>query len=89
MPKATCQLNLTLEVPVAEHVEQIARSVHLTPSGAGRVLLQQRLALEESGWRLENKEVEKLLNAVSRLNGEQIEALRDFLTKTAPEAISI
>lgn len=89
MPKATCQLNLTLEVPVAEHVERIARSVHLTPSGAGRVLLQQRLALEETGWRLENKELEKLLHAVSRLNGEQLESLRVFLTKNAPEAMLV
>ncbi len=88
MPKATCQLNLTLDVPVAENVERIARSVHLTPSGAGRVLLHQRLALEENGWKLENKDLEKLLGAVCRLNGAQVEALRGFLTQNAPEALS-
>jgi len=85
MPKATCQLNLTLEVPVAENVERIAREANYRPSGAGRVLLDERLQLEAAGWKLDDGGMRSLLEAVSRLNESQRQALEDFLRKLLSE----
>jgi hypothetical protein len=79
MPKATCQLNLTLEIPVAEHVEKIAREANLRPSGAGRVLLEQRLALETSGWKIESREMGTLIEAICRLREEDLQSVKELL----------
>ena len=68
MPKPTCQLNLTLDVPTAERVERIARKAKLRPSGAGRVLLLERLQLESDGWALGDFELSELLRGVVALN---------------------
>ncbi len=87
MPKATCQLNLTLEVPVAETVERISRDAHLRPSGAGRVLLEQRLALEAAGWRLEDRELNTILEAVCRLKADHLEGLKGYLRGIVSEDI--
>ena len=55
MPTPTCQLNLTLDVPVAENVENIVFAANHQPSGAGRVVLEERLALESAGWKIADK----------------------------------
>jgi hypothetical protein len=81
MPKPTCQLNLTLDVPTAEWVERIARDVNLRPSGCGRVLLEQRLALEARGWRIDDKEMGTVLEAICSLKNKDLEAVKDLLRK--------
>lgn len=79
MPKPTCQLNLTLDVPTAEWVERIAREVNLRPSGAGRVLLEQRLALEARGWKIADKDLGTILEAICGLNERDLETIKDVL----------
>ena len=79
MPKPTCQLNLTLDVPTAEWVEKIARDANLRPSGTGRILLLQRLALEKKGWNIEDKEMGAILEAVCGLEGNDLEEVKDLL----------
>ena len=79
MPKPTCQLNLTLEVPVAEHVEKISREANYRPSGAGRVMLEQRLALEAAGWKIDDKEMYTLLEAICRVRPEHVESIKTTL----------
>ncbi|KXK37890.1 MAG: hypothetical protein DIKNOCCD_01563 [bacterium] len=69
-------MNLTLEVPVAEHVEKISREANYRPSGAGRVMLEQRLALEAAGWKIDNNELFTLLEAVCRLKPENLESIK-------------
>lgn len=69
MPRPTCQLNLTLDVPTAERVEEIAFAAHMRPSGTGRDLLLERLELVDAGWGLDDKET--------------LEAVKDFLSKRA------
>jgi len=88
MPKPTCQLNLTLDVPTAEWVERIARDVNLRPSGAGRVLLEQRLALEERGWRIDNKELGRILEAICGLGEKDLEAVKELLRRVVSESAS-
>ncbi|MCA9419053.1 MAG: hypothetical protein KC917_22455 [Candidatus Omnitrophica bacterium] len=83
MPKPTCQLNLTLDVPTAEWVERIAREANLRPSGAGRVLLEQRLKLESAGWGIEDSELADILNGVAALNDRDREAVRSIIKKAA------
>jgi hypothetical protein len=79
MPKPTCQLNLTLDVPTAEWVENIARDANLRPSGAGRVLLLQRLSLAKKGWDIEDKEMGAILEAVCGLEENDLEEVKDLL----------
>jgi hypothetical protein len=81
MPKPTCQLNLTLDVPTAEWVERVARDVNLRPSGAGRVLLMQRLELEEAGWKLDNSDLGEILRAIAGLKTDQLKSVKDLLAK--------
>ncbi len=83
MPKPTCQLNLTLDVPTAEWVERIAREANLRPSGAGRVLLEQRLKLEKAGWGIEDSELAEILNGVAALSEKDREAVRSILKKAS------
>jgi len=83
MPKPTCQLNLTLDVPTAEWVERIARGANLRPSGAGRVLLEQRLKLESAGWGIEDSELAEILSGVAALNDKDREAVRNIVKKAA------
>lgn len=91
MPKPTCQLNLTLEVPVAEHVEKISREANYRPSGAGRVMLQQRLDLEAAGWKIDDKELFTILESVCRLKPESLKTfaatLRTITTNEASDEI--
>lgn len=83
MPKPTCQLNLTLDVPTAEWVERIARSANLRPSGAGRVLLEQRLKLESAGWGIEDSELAEILNGVAALSDRDRETVLNIVKKAA------
>jgi hypothetical protein len=68
-----------LDVPTAEWVENIARDANLRPSGAGRVLLMQRLALEKKGWNIEDKEMAAVLGAVCGLGDSDLEEVKDLL----------
>lgn len=79
MPKATCQLNLTLDVPVAESVEEVARRIKLRPSGAGRVLLMERLELERAGWSATDSDTLQLLARICSLTAEQRNRLAEKL----------
>ncbi len=81
MPKPTCQLNLTLDVPTAEWVERIARGANLRPSGAGRVLLEHRLKLESAGWAIDDTELGEILNGVAGLNDKDREAVRTIVKR--------
>jgi hypothetical protein len=85
VPKPTCQLNLTLDVPTAEWVERIARDVNLRPSGAGRVLLLQRMALEDKGWKIDDEDVGSILGRVAALEERDLEAVKELLDRVAPE----
>jgi hypothetical protein len=87
VPKPTCQLNLTLEVPTAEHVERISWEAHLRPSGAGRVLLDQRLMLEAAGWRIEDKQLAAVLESVCSLPKENREKLKEFIARLVAGSI--
>jgi hypothetical protein len=83
MPIAKCQLNLTLEVPVAEKVESLGRNSYQPPSRIGRVLLEQRLRLEKAGWRIGDKEMLEILKMVCSLDEKGMKKLRKHLeTKT-------
>jgi len=61
MPRPTCQLNLTLDVPTAEYVEELAFASHKRPSGIGRDLLLERLELAKAGWKDRDDETKELL----------------------------
>jgi hypothetical protein len=76
-----CQLNLTLEPSVAEHIETIGYNAHLRPSGAGRVLLEQRLALEEAGWSIGNKDLAALLEKVCQLKEEGLNRVKAIVAQ--------
>jgi len=67
MPRPTCQINVTLDVPTATQIEEIAFSAHKRPSGAGRDLLLERLKLVDAGWGLDDEET--------------FEAVKEFLQK--------
>jgi len=82
MPKPTCQLNLTLDVPTAEWVERIAYEAHIRPSGAGRELLLERLQLEEAGWKAGNKEMIKILAAVCKLDENGLNQVKQMASKS-------
>lgn len=84
MPKPTCQLNLTLDVPTAEWVEQLAREVNLRPSGAGRVLLLQRMELANKGWRIDDDELGSILERVASLNEGDLSSVKELLDRVAP-----
>ncbi|MCA9445273.1 MAG: hypothetical protein KC964_31080 [Candidatus Omnitrophica bacterium] len=74
MPRPTCQLNLTLDVPTAEYVEEIAFAAHKRPSGVGRDLLLERLELARAGWSVDDREtlslIKRLLEASSQKRGK-------------------
>jgi hypothetical protein len=76
-----CQLNLTLEPSVAEHVETIGYNAHLRPSGAGRVLLEQRLALEKAGWGIGNKELAGLFEKICRVGEEDLNRVKEIVAR--------
>ena len=84
MPKPTCQLNLTLDVPTAECVERIARDVNLRPSGAGRVLLLQRMGLENKGWRIDDDDLGSILERVAALGEQDLNSVKELLDRVAP-----
>lgn len=69
MARPTCQLNLTLDVPTAEKVEEIAFAAHIRPSGTGRDLLLERLELVDAGLALGDKET--------------LQDIKEFLAKRA------
>ena len=79
MPKPTCQLNLTLDVPTAEAVEEVAFPAHYRPSGAGKVLLQERLVLAAAGWKIDDKDMGTLLEAICRLEELELQKVKDLL----------
>jgi hypothetical protein len=79
MPKPTCQLNLTLDLATAEWIERIARDVNIRPSGAGRVLLEERLALEDLGWKIGDRELGTLLESIVALEGQDLQSVKDFV----------
>jgi len=79
MPKPTCQLNLTLDVPIAEWVERVARTINIRPSGAGRVLLEERLALVDLGWKIGDKEFGSFLGTIVALDDKDLQAVREFV----------
>lgn len=79
MPKPTCQLNLTLDVSIAEWVERVARTINIRPSGAGRVLLEERLALVDLGWKIGDKEFGSLLGAIVALEEKDLHAVKDLV----------
>jgi len=81
MPKATCEINLTLEPSVAEHVEQIARGIYERPTGVGRKLLVERLALESAGWKIGDEGFGRLLEAVCRLSKESVMELSEVIRR--------
>lgn len=82
MPKPTCQLNLTLDVPTAEWVERVARQANVRPSGAGRLLMEERLKLQGAGWELGDAETAELLAGVIGLKPRDREAVRALLKKS-------
>ncbi len=79
MLKIGCQLNLTLDISTAQHIERIAHDAYLRPSGVGRTLLLQRLNLESAGWKVSDKDLGRLLEAVCRLPKDGIEELKEVL----------
>lgn len=79
MPKATCQLNLTLDVPVAEAVERISNEIHLRPSGGGRVLLLERLELEQRGWKAQDNGLKELLMRICVMDSRQRDLVEEFI----------
>ncbi|MCA9412563.1 MAG: hypothetical protein KC940_08965 [Candidatus Omnitrophica bacterium] len=79
MPKPTCQLNLTLDVPTAERVEEIAFAAHKRPSGAGRDLLLERMKLIEAGWPLEDDETMEFLLKVLSASKPKKDKIRDLV----------
>lgn len=85
MVTVTCQLNLTLSVPVAEHVEAVAREAHQRPSGAGRLLLEERLALESAGWDLNNQELMNIYKIIAELDPKKYQRAKEWLRDLAEE----
>jgi len=79
MPNPTCQLNLTLDVPTAEAVEDVAFPAHYRPSGAGKILLQERLALAAAGWKIDDKEMSTMLEAICRMKAPELEKVKSLL----------
>lgn len=79
MPKPTCQLNLTLDLNVAEWIERVAREVNIRPSGAGRVLLEERLALEDLGWKIGDRGLGSLLKSIVALEDRDLQSVKDFV----------
>jgi len=79
MPRPTCQLNLTLDVPTAEKVEEIAFAVHKRPSGAGRDLLLERMKLVDAGWGLDDEESMDLLKKVLSASKAKKDKIRDLV----------
>ncbi len=84
MPKPTCQLNLTLDVPTAEWVERIARDVNIRPSGAGKILLLQRMGLESKGWRIDDNDLGSILERVAALGEQDLNSVKELLDRVAP-----
>lgn len=82
MPRPTCQLNLTLDVPTAEFVEEIAFAVHKRPSGVGRDLLLERLDLEKAGWKSGDSEKMDVLKEVCGLNADSLDKLKKWMRKS-------
>ena len=81
MPRPTCQLNLTLDVPTAEYVEEIAFSVHKRPSGVGRDLLLERLELVRAGWKNDDDVVKLVLKEVCELDADGLDKLKKWMKK--------
>ncbi len=79
MPRPTCQLNLTLDVPTAEVVEQLAFNAHKRPSGAGRDFLLERLKLAKAGWNLDDSEMLELLVKVVQASKSKQDKIRDLV----------
>ena len=79
MPRPTCQLNLTLDVPQAERVEEIAFTAHKRPSGTGRDLLLERMKLIDAGWALDDEETLDLLVKVLSASKPKNDKIRDLL----------
>lgn len=79
MPRPTCQINVSLDVPQAEWVERIASEINVRPSRAGQVLLRERLTLEKAGWRCDDKAMGEILEAVASLDEKGRRELRNFL----------
>lgn len=64
MPNPTCQLNLTLSVPIAELVEKQAFQHNRRPSGYGRELMEERLSLAESGWEIGDSQTFDVISSI-------------------------
>jgi hypothetical protein len=76
-----CQLNLTLDVPLAEAVEAIAKGKHVATGRAARILLEQRLKLEKAGWGPNDRDLYEILMQVCSLQEKQRGKLLYFLQK--------
>jgi len=83
MPRPTCQLNLTLDVPTAEYVEEIAFSVHKRPSGVGRDLLLERLELVRAGWNNDDDDMKEVLKEVAQMDAEGLDKLKRWMKKNS------
>ena len=81
MPRPTSQLNLTLDVPTAEYVEEIAFSVHKRPSGVGRDLLLERLELVRAGWNNDDDDLKLVLKEVCELDADGLDKLKKWMKK--------
>jgi len=83
MPRPMCQLNLTLDVPTAQHVENIGFAAHYPPSGAGRILLRERLDLETAGWNIDDEELATILEAVCRVKKDARQEIIEAISRAA------
>jgi hypothetical protein len=81
MPRPMCQLNLTLDLPIAESVKRLARERNIPTGRAARFLIEQRLKLEEAGWGPNDRELHELLEQVCSLPEERRGKILKFLKK--------
>ncbi len=79
MPRPTCQLNLTLDVPTAEYVEELAFAAHKRPSGIGRELLLERLELAKAGWKDGDEETKELLKKILSASVQKRNKIEDLV----------
>lgn len=81
MAKDKTQVSLTLEIPDFERLETIANAYGHRPGGAARIMFLERLALYESGWKLNNEPLQRVLHAICSLKEDQIKGLEDHLKR--------
>jgi transcriptional regulator of acetoin/glycerol metabolism len=76
-----CQLNLTLDLPIAESVKRLARERNVPIGRAARLLVEQRLKLEAAGWGPNDRELFEILKQVCSLPEKERKRISNFLKK--------